>query len=133
VSLVRHKQTGDLYAMKSMKKKYIEKKNQIQRMMTERDILAQINHPFLIKIRSSFQDDKKLYLALEYCPGGELFGLLSKKKRLPESAYLVPNLELASMPRKWFWLLSTYTPKTSSTESNITLMQPQTRKRAHRS
>ncbi len=53
--------------------------------MTERDILVSINHPFLIKIHSSFQDQKKLYLLLEYCPGGELFGLLSKKKRLTET------------------------------------------------
>ena len=34
----------------------IEKKNQVKRIMTERDILVKINHPFLIKIHSSFQD-----------------------------------------------------------------------------
>ena len=55
--------------------------------MMERDILTQIKHPFLIRIHSAFQTDTKLYLTLEYCPGGELFGLLSKKKRLTETAY----------------------------------------------
>lgn len=56
VTLVKEKETGRLYALKSMKKKYIEKKNQVKRIMTERDILVKINHAFLIKIHSSFQD-----------------------------------------------------------------------------
>ena len=30
----------------------------------------------------SFQDDKKLYFLLEYCPGGELFNLLAAKDTL---------------------------------------------------
>lgn len=85
VVLVRKKSTGTLYALKSMKKKYIEKKQQSQRIMTERNILTEINHPFLIRIHASFQNESKLYLVLEYCPGGELFGLLKKRKRLSEA------------------------------------------------
>ena len=84
---MRKKGTGQLYALKSMKKKYIEKKNQVRRVMTEKDILTQISHPFLVTIHASFQDEKKLYLVLEYCPGGELFGLLSRRKRLKEHEY----------------------------------------------
>lgn len=38
--------------------------------MTEKQILVDIDHPFLIKLKSSFQDEKKLYFVLEYCPGG---------------------------------------------------------------
>lgn len=41
--------------------------------MTEKRILGQFSHPFLVKMVASFQDDKKLYFVLEYCPGGELF------------------------------------------------------------
>jgi serine/threonine protein kinase len=90
VVLVRSKTNGHLYAMKSMKKKYIEKKNQVHRIMTERNILTEIDNPFLIKIHASFQNEKKLYLVLEYCQGGELFGLLSKRKRLTETEYFLP-------------------------------------------
>ncbi len=64
VVLARKKTNGNLYALKSMKKKYIEKKNQSQRIMTERNILTEINHPFLIKIHASFQNEAKLYLVL---------------------------------------------------------------------
>lgn len=56
VILVRKKSNSHLYAIKSMKKKYIEKKGQAKRIMMERDILTSINHPFLIKIHASFQD-----------------------------------------------------------------------------
>jgi len=52
--------------------------------MTEKEILAQIEHPFLVKMKMSFQDDKKLYFLLEYCPGGELFSLLAAKDKLTE-------------------------------------------------
>lgn len=33
---------------------------------------------------NAFQNEKKLFFVLEYCPGGELFGLLSKKSKLSE-------------------------------------------------
>ena len=39
-------------------------------IMTEKEILAGITHPFLVKMKLSFQDEQKLYFLLEYCPGG---------------------------------------------------------------
>lgn len=103
VMLVRKRSNGQLYALKSMKKKYIEKKQQSQRVMTERNILSEINNPFLIKIHASFQNEAKLYLVLEYCPGGELFGLLKKRKRLSEAKYFHLYAAHASMQGKLCW------------------------------
>ena len=82
VVLVKKKDNGKLYALKSMKKKYIEKKKQEGRVLVEKEILANIKHPFLVNMSASFQNEQKLFLVLEYCPGGELFGLLSKRRRL---------------------------------------------------
>lgn len=85
VLLVRKKgEDGRLYALKILKKKYIEKKKQENHVMTERHILSTLDHPFLVRLHYSFQNTKKLFFALEYCPGGELFGLLSKKQKLSE-------------------------------------------------
>jgi serine/threonine protein kinase len=84
VLLVRHLKDNQLYALKVLKKKYILEKNQEKHIMTEKEILAQIEHPFLVKMKMSFQDDKKLYFLLEYCPGGELFSLLAAKDKLQE-------------------------------------------------
>ena len=88
VLLVRHLKDNQLYALKVLKKKYILEKNQEKHIMTEKEILAQIEHPFLVKLKMSFQDDRKLYFLLEYCPGGELFSLLAAKDKLTEDQYV---------------------------------------------
>ena len=74
--------TDKTYAMKILKKKYIEKKKQENQIKIERNILVGVEHPFIVKLHYSFQNPKKLFFVLEYCPGGELFGLLQKKHRL---------------------------------------------------
>ena len=61
-----------------MKKKHLEKKNQVQHTISERYILENVNHPFIIKLEYAFQNKNKLYFVLEYCPGGELFFHLSR-------------------------------------------------------
>lgn len=84
VLLVRKNDTHELYAMKVLKKENVEKKNQEKHVKVERQILADIDHPFVIKFKGSFQNEKKLFFVLEYCPGGELFNLLAKKRRFSE-------------------------------------------------
>lgn len=84
VLLVRYVKNDQVYAMKVLKKKYIAEKKQEFHIQTEREILANVDHPFLMKLHYSFQDAKKLYFVLEYCPGGELFGLLQLKNNLSE-------------------------------------------------
>lgn len=85
VILVKKKDTGKYYAMKVLKKQNIEKKRQENHVKTERNILVGIDdNPYVVKLYYTFQTDKKLYFVLEYCPGGELFNLLQKKKRLSE-------------------------------------------------
>lgn len=56
VYLVRHLKDNKLYALKVLKKKYIIEKNQENHIMTEKRILADIEHPFLVMLKSSFQD-----------------------------------------------------------------------------
>jgi serine/threonine protein kinase len=55
--------------------------------MTEKQILSAIEHPFLVKLKLSFQDEKKLYFLLEYCPGGERFSLMASKEKFSEEQY----------------------------------------------
>ena len=64
VLLVRHLKDKQLYALKVLKKKYILEKNQERHIMTEKQILSAIEHPFLVKLEMSFQDEKKLYFLL---------------------------------------------------------------------
>ena len=84
VCLVKKNDSDKTYAMKILKKKHIEKKKQEAHIMTERNVLVEVDHPFVIKMYASFQSPEKLFFILEFCPGGELFGLLSKKHKLSE-------------------------------------------------
>ena len=71
VVLVKKKgEDSKVYAMKILKKKYIEKKKQEAHVMTERNILIKMESPFIVKLHYSFQNEKKLFFVLEYCPGG---------------------------------------------------------------
>jgi serum/glucocorticoid-regulated kinase 2 len=51
VLLVRSKEDKQVYAMKVLKKKYIMEKGQEKNIMTEKSILSELNHPFLVKLK----------------------------------------------------------------------------------
>jgi len=63
-------------------------RQKIKRVLTEREILATADHPFIVPLYYSFQSQDKLYFIMEYCAGGEFFRMLQKqpKKCLPEIA-----------------------------------------------
>jgi serum/glucocorticoid-regulated kinase 2 len=84
VMLVRKKDSHKLYAMKVLKKEEILKRNQIGHTKTEREILAGMKHPFMVRLRYSFQTDLKLYMVLDYVRGGELFYHLRRAGKFPE-------------------------------------------------
>lgn len=97
VTLVKKKDTGKLYALKALKKAEIIRRNQVEHTMTERRILENVRHPFIIKMDYAFQSNSKLFFVLEYCPGGELFFYLSQIGRFKEDAarFYASNILLA--------------------------------------
>ncbi|CDW75713.1 rps6 protein kinase [Stylonychia lemnae] len=97
VLLVKKKQNGKLYAMKVLKKKQLRKQRQVKNTWTERMILEKINHPFIVKMNFAFQNEKKLFLVLDYCPGGELFFYISQIGRFKEQSakFYAANILLA--------------------------------------
>lgn len=44
-----------------------------------------LDHPFIVKMFWAFQNEKKLFFVLDYCPGGELFQLLQKRRVFSEA------------------------------------------------
>lgn len=76
VTLVKKKNTGELFAMKTIKKSQISKKRKLNNVLTERNILIQVDHPFIVNFYYAFQTSTKFYLIMEYVPGGELFSHL---------------------------------------------------------
>jgi serine/threonine kinase 38 len=84
VRLVRLIRTGDVYALKIMLKRQMVKKNQVEHIKAERDVLASVDESWVVKLNFSFQDDLHLYLVMEYCVGGDLMALLMKEDILAE-------------------------------------------------
>jgi serine/threonine protein kinase len=84
VMQVRKKDTGEIFAMKVLKKKALVKRKQVTHTITERKTLACIEHPFIVSLRFSFQTDAKLYMILDFFNGGELFFHLKKDGRFTE-------------------------------------------------
>lgn len=84
VMQVRKKDTGKIYAMKVLKKETLVKRQQVAHTRTERQVLAQIDHPFIVSIRYAFQTDAKLYMILDFFNGGELFYHLKNEGRFTE-------------------------------------------------
>ncbi|XP_052087631.1 serine/threonine-protein kinase LATS1-like [Mytilus californianus] len=79
VTLVRKKDVGHLYAMKTLRKSDVLKRNQVAHVKAERDILAEADNEWVVKLYYSFQDRDNLYFVMDYVPGGDLMGLLIKK------------------------------------------------------
>jgi len=88
VYLVQRRDTEELYAMKVLSKDEMLKRNKVKRVLTEREILATTDHPFIVTLYWSFQSKGHLYFVMDYCAGGEFFRTLQKQpnKRLTEEA-----------------------------------------------
>ena len=95
VMQVRHKGDGEIYAMKILKKQAIIARNQVEHTRAERQILQQLQHPFLMTLRYAFQSKTKLYFVLDYYQGGELFFHLKQKRRFSESVARLYVAEIA--------------------------------------
>ncbi|KAJ4851379.1 hypothetical protein Tsubulata_006698 [Turnera subulata] len=86
---------GDgIYAMKVMRKDTIIKKNHVDYMKAERDILTKVVHPFIVQLRYSFQTKSKLYLILDFINGGHLFFHLYRQGIFSEDQARVYTAEI---------------------------------------
>ncbi|KAG9478987.1 hypothetical protein GDO78_012583 [Eleutherodactylus coqui] len=77
VQLVRHKSSRKVYAMKLLSKLEMIKRSDSAFFWEERDIMAFANSPWVVQLFYAFQDDRYLYMVMEYMPGGDLVNLMS--------------------------------------------------------
>ncbi|XP_078428126.1 AGC (cAMP-dependent, cGMP-dependent and protein kinase C) kinase family protein [Wolffia australiana] len=85
VRLCREKATGNVYAMKKLKKSDMVSKGQVEHVKAERNLLAEVASHCIVKLYYSFQDAEYLYLVMEYLPGGDMMTLLMREDTLTES------------------------------------------------
>lgn len=85
VTLVKKVDSKHLYAMKTLRKADVLKRNQVAHVKAERDILAEADNEWVVKLYYSFQDKDNLYFVMDYVAGGDLMSLLCKYGVFKES------------------------------------------------
>ncbi|KAK9102515.1 hypothetical protein Sjap_019769 [Stephania japonica] len=85
VRLCREKISGNIYAMKKLKKTEMLSRGQVEHVRAERNLLAEVASHCIVKLYYSFQDAEYLYLIMEYLPGGDMMTLLMREDTLTET------------------------------------------------
>ncbi|KAF5314090.1 hypothetical protein D9611_006926 [Ephemerocybe angulata] len=84
VFLARKADSGQVCALKKMRKRTLFKMDEIRHVLVERDILTATKTPWLVRLLYAFQDPEFVYLAMEYVPGGDFRTLLNNSGVLKE-------------------------------------------------
>lgn len=80
VHLAQGRTTGRFYAIKALRKQELVDRRQVEHANNERVILRSVDHPFVVKLWDTFQDEGHVFFVMDYVPGGELFRILRKNK-----------------------------------------------------
>ena len=94
---VRLRKTNELFALKEMSKvKIIDRRSEIS-IMSERNLLSTLHHPFIVNMYFAFQDFYNLYLVMDLLNGGDLRFHIAHKKTFKESQtkFIIANMLLA--------------------------------------
>jgi serine/threonine kinase 38 len=97
VHVCRVIKTGEIVAIKKIKKEVLIKKNQIIHIRNEQLFMSKVKSPWIVELKASFQEDDYLYLVMEFLPGGDYMSLLMKKDKLTEdeAKFYIAELILA--------------------------------------
>jgi serine/threonine protein kinase len=74
------------YAMKAIKKSKVADSAFLHSTMKERQLMLEMDHPFILKLHYAFQTPYTLYMVFDFVPGGDLFFHIKKKRHLCEKA-----------------------------------------------
>ncbi|KAJ6230309.1 3-phosphoinositide-dependent protein kinase 1-related [Anaeramoeba flamelloides] len=72
------KKNGEHYAIKILKKEQVTLLKQEMHVKNEKEIMNKIDHPHIVKLFETFQDNESLYFVMELCPKGELLDAITK-------------------------------------------------------
>ena len=97
VHVCREKKTGQIVAVKKIRKDVLMMKNQVIHTRNEQLFMSRVKSPWIVELKASFQEDDFLYLVMEYLPGGDFMNLLIKKDILTEqeARFYIAELILA--------------------------------------
>jgi len=95
VYLVKNQKTGQLHAMKSIRKDIVLQHDSLESLKVEKLILLQVRHPFIISMDAVFGRDARIYFIMAFIQGGELFKHLSEQRRFSEERVRFYSAQIA--------------------------------------
>jgi len=105
VRVSKHIESGTVFALKALQKEAIRLTRQEKNIMNEKELTANLQHPFILHLYGTFQDTDCLYMMLEIVMGGELFRLLhgdgsvENKLSMGDTAFYAGNVASVYVPR----------------------------------
>lgn len=79
------RQTGKEYAIKVLNKRHIIKEKKVKYVNIEKDTLNRLtDHPGVVRLYYTFQDEESLYFVLDLANSGELLGVLKRMTTFDE-------------------------------------------------
>ena len=85
----QNKKTKKFYALKELKKRLIIDLKLVQYALNEKMHQMELSCPFIVKLYSTFQDEKRLYMLMEYVVGGELFSWMKKNQKFSNNVFFI--------------------------------------------
>jgi serum/glucocorticoid-regulated kinase 2 len=82
--MVRLKNTDRVYAMKCIRKDVVIENEQMDSLKLEKEILFEIDHPFIVSMHYVFQNQFRIFFIMDFVEGGELFRHLVNVRRFKE-------------------------------------------------
>ena len=110
VKLGVNKYSGEKVAIKILDKTKIVEKEDLERIIREMEMLAELDNDHVIKVYQIYEDDNNYLIIMEYCEGGELFDYIVEKERLDEVEssiffypYLIINFPVLNLYGQFLW------------------------------
>jgi len=83
VLLAKDRRTFERFAVKVIRKSRTQLRSQLH-IQRELEILRQVNHKNVVRLYDLFDTEEKIYIVLEYMPGGALFSIIAEHKTFSE-------------------------------------------------
>jgi len=95
VMLCENRETHEMVAIKSVHKSKLINSDRVNTIVSERNILTRVEHPFIISMLFAFQTPSKFYFGLEFAAGGELFYHMQRREVIPLEETRLYSAEIA--------------------------------------
>ncbi|KAG4079995.1 hypothetical protein HA402_006307 [Bradysia odoriphaga] len=96
VCIVQKRDTGRLFAMKYVSRGACDGRGALGGVLKEVELLSSLEHPFLVNLWFSFQDEEDLFMVSDLLPGGDLRYHLQQQVEFCEASVVLLVCELGS-------------------------------------